>query len=66
MGNRKIFRCKCKKENGQICGNPLYAVKDGEVVMKRHGREIRFPEEQRAEIKCERCGGITIVGEKNG
>lgn len=63
MPNKKIFRCGCVRENGKICGNPLYVVKNGEITIKRHGREVHLNAGQNAEIKCERCGGITKVGE---
>lgn len=63
MPNKKIFRCGCVRQNGKICGNPLYAVKNGEITIKRHGREVHLTAGQNAEIKCERCGGITKVGE---
>lgn len=63
MQNKEIFRCSCVRENGKICGNPLYAVKNGEITIKRHGREVYLTAGQHAEIKCERCGGITKVGE---
>ena len=60
---KKIYKCKCIKENGIPCGNPLYAVVNGKIFVKRHGREVVFDEKQSAQIKCERCGGVTKVGE---
>ena len=63
MGNKKIYRCKGLKQDGKICNNPLYAVRNGECVIKRHGREVHLNLGQSAQIKCERCGGITKIGE---
>lgn len=63
MPNKRIFRCCCLRENGKLCGNPLYAIKDGEITIKRHGREISLVAGQTAQIKCERCGGTTKLGE---
>lgn len=62
QSTKKIFHCNCIKENGLPCGNPLYAVKNGDVIIKRHGREINVSTQSTIKIKCERCGGITRVG----
>lgn len=59
---KKIYKCKGIKENGLPCGNPLYAVVKGKVLIKRHGREVLIDENQTAQIKCERCGSVTKVG----
>ena len=59
---KNIVHCNCIKENGLPCGNPLYAVKKDELIIKRHGREIYLSTQSTIKIKCERCGGITKVG----
>ena len=63
MQSKYIYQCKGVKENGIVCGNPLYAEQGNKIIIKRHGRVIMVGKEQKFEITCERCGNVTRVGE---
>lgn len=62
MGNKKVIKCMHTKDNGKVCGTILAKQIDNQLCIKRHGREVWCSCKTNLKIKCERCGGITEIG----
>ncbi len=58
----KTIRCR-NERNGKSCSNIIAAFVGGELIIRRHGREIHIPSssDMKIRIVCERCGKETIL-----
>lgn len=65
MDNEKTYLIRCKHiRRGRVCNKLICIIDENNIVSKWRGREIKVPVPTEIQIKCERCGQVTVIGRK--
>lgn len=62
-----VLKCPHRARSGKKCNNTLGIIREGMLVIKKHGRIIAdIPFNGDITIKCERCKSISSLSEITG